>query len=282
MQSERGTLDRPGGTRLATVSWRPDGPGPALGQVVLVHGFGEYSGRYGHVAAHLTGHGYAVHALDLRGHGLSTGRRGHIGRWQEYRDDLAAFVEHVRAGDGAAHRTFVYGHSLGGAIVLEYGLRLQPRIAGGIASAPALVPSGVRHPILEGVGRAISPVWPTFGVHLPLEHAALSRRPETADRYDHDPLVHGRTTARAATESLAALRWTREHAGDWRLPLLLLHGAADRIIAVQGSRDFAAAARAGGATDVTLIEYAGGYHEPHNDVQAEQVMTDVEAWLDRA
>ena len=156
----------------------------------------------------------------------------------------------------------------------------SPAIAGVIASAPALVPSGVRHPILEGLGRVISPVWPTFGVHLPLEHAALSRQPETADRYDRDPLVHGRTTARAATESLAALRWTREHAGAWRLPLLLLHGAADRIISPQGSRDFAAAARAGGAPDVTLIEYAGGYHEPHNDVQAEQVMTDVEAWLD--
>ena len=191
VQSERGTLERPDGTRLATVSWRPDGGAPPAGQVVLVHGFGEYTGRYGHVAAHLTGHGYAVHALDLRGHGLSTGRRGHIGRWQEYRDDLAAFVDHAREGDGAALHTFVYGHSLGGAIVLEYGLRLQPPIAGVIASAPALVPSGVRHPILEGLGRVISPVWPTFGVHLPLEHAALSRQPETADRYDRDPLVHG-------------------------------------------------------------------------------------------
>ena len=281
MQQERGTLDRPDGVRLATVSWRPDGAEPPVGQVVLVHGFGEHSGRYGHVAAHLTAHGYAVHALDLRGHGLSTGRRGHIGRWQEYRDDLAAWVDQVRGAGAAPARTFVYGHSLGGAIVLEYGLRLQPALAGMIASAPALIPSGVRHPILEGLGRILSPVWPTFGVHLPLEHAALSRQPETADRYDHDPLVHGRTTARAATESLAALRWTRDNADRWRLPLLLLHGTADRIISVAGSRDFAAAARAGGAPDVTLIEYAGGYHEPHNDLQAEQVMADIEAWMDR-
>jgi len=280
VQLERGTLDRPDGTRLATVSWRPDSGTPA-GEVVLVHGFGEYSGRYDHVAAHLVGHGYAVHAFDLRGHGRSTGRRGHIGRWQEYRDDLAAFVEHVRASATAPARMFVYGHSLGGAIVLEYGLRLPPQLGGAIASAPALMPSGVRHPILEGMGRVLSPAWPTFGVHLPLEHAALSRRPETADRYDRDPLVHGQTTARAATESLAALRWTREHAGQWRLPLLLIHGGADRIINVQGSRDFAAAARAGGAVDVTFIEYAGGFHEPHNDLQFEQVMTDVEAWLDR-
>jgi len=281
VQSERGTLDRPDGTRLATVSWRPDGGEPPTGQVVLVHGFGEHSGRYSHVAAHLVGHGYVVHALDLRGHGLSTGQRGHIGRWQEYRDDLAVFVDQVRVAAAAPARTFVYGHSLGGAIVLEYGLRVGPQLAGMIASAPALVPSGVHHPILEGVGRVISPVWPTFGVHLPLEHAALSRRPDTADRYDHDPLVHGRTTARAATESLTALRWTREHAGQWRLPLLLLHGAADRIISAAGSRDFAAAARAGGAPDVTLIEYPGGYHEPHNDTQAGQVLADVEAWLDR-
>ncbi|HTS15743.1 MAG TPA: lysophospholipase [Candidatus Sulfotelmatobacter sp.] len=282
MEPTRGVLERPDGARLGTVTWRPEG-GEASADLILVHGFGEHGGRYGPLVTHLLGHGIAVHAFDLRGHGVSTGRRGHVDRWADYRSDLAAFVDRVAGpgSSGATGRTFVYGHSLGGAIILEYGLRLQPPVAGIVASAPALVPHGVRSPILEGLGRVLSPVWPTFGVHLPLEHAALSRRPETAAGYDHDPLVHGETTARAAIESLGALRWTREHAREWRLPLLLLHGDADRIVSIDGTRAFAADAKAGGAPDVTLIEYPGGFHEPHNDVQAEQVFGDVEAWLAR-
>jgi len=281
------TFQGAGGMRLVAHRW---GPTPVVGAgaatapraaVAVVHGWGEHSGRYGKVVDVLTARGFAVHGFDLRGHGRSPGPRGHIGAWAEYRDDIAAYLDHVRAQEPAGTPVFLYGHSLGGAIVLEFGLRRPAGVAGVVASAPSLVPKGVRSPALEALAAAMSRVWPTFSMKLPLEKAAISRAPDMVGRYGIDDLNHGRITARAATETLKALAWTRENAPAWRVPLLVIHGDSDRIIDPQGSRDFAAAARTATGADVDLRMYEGGYHEPHNDLDAERVLADVADWLER-
>ena len=271
--------------RLHERCWRrpppPGGAGVGAGvALALVHGFGEHGGRYGGLVDYFVARGYAVHALDLRGHGRSPGARGHIDAWRQYREDLAAFLAHVAEADPGARR-FLYGHSLGGAIVLEYGLHQPGPVAGVIASAPPLIPLGVRSPVIEAAARVLSRLWPSFSVRIPLETAALSRRTDDAEASVRDPLTHGRLSARATTETLRALAWTRAHASEWRLPLLVLQGDADRIAAPEGSVAFVAAARAGGAPDVELRLYVGGYHEPHNDLEAGEVLADVGAWLAR-
>ncbi len=268
-----------GGLELVARRWAPTGRPRAA--VAIVHGFGEHSGRYANVVAPLTSAGYAVHGFDLRGHGRSQGRRGHIDAWSDYRDDVGLYLDHARAQEAPGTPIHLYGHSLGGAIVLEYGLHRQDGLSGAVASSPALRPTGVRSPVLEGLGTAMSRVWPSFSLNVPLENEALSRAPERLEALHGDPLNHRRLSARAMVATLNALGWTEAHAGDWRLPLLIFHGTDDRIIDPAGTVAFAEAARAGGATDVELRMYAGVYHEPHNDLDAPTVLADVVAWLDR-
>jgi acylglycerol lipase len=115
--------------------WSPDGQ--PKGVVCLVHGLGEHVGRYEHVGAALTNAGYALLGYDLRGHGRSDGQRGHIPDFQSLMDDIADFLEQASQ-RYPGKPIFLYGHSLGGNLVLNYGLRVHPRINGVIASSPWL------------------------------------------------------------------------------------------------------------------------------------------------
>ncbi len=274
-----GSVEGVGGLELFARRWAP--AGAARAAVALVHGFGDHSGRYVDVVGSLTSAGYAVHGLDLRGHGRSPGQRGHIDAWSDYRDDVDAYLDHVRSMERPGTALFLYGHSLGGAIVLEYGLRRTDGLTGVVASSPALRPKGVRSPVLEGLAAVTSRVWPTFSLAVPLENAAITRDPERLAAVNVDPLCHRRLTARATVATLDALAWTEAHAGDLRLPLLIFHGTEDRIADPAGTIAFADGARAGGAPDVELHLYEGGYHEAHNDLDRGAVMADVVDWLDR-
>src|SRR3990170_2759580 len=130
MQAIDSTFRGAGGIELVTHRWAPDGTIAPRAAVAIVHGLGEHSGRYGAVVSALTGRGFAVHDFDLRGHGRSPGRRGHIEAWSDYRADLAAYLDPVQAQEAPGTPVFFYGHSLGGAILLEYGLRRPGGLAG--------------------------------------------------------------------------------------------------------------------------------------------------------
>src|SRR5579863_7569397 len=135
MDHSTGTFRGAGEMELAYQRWLPEGtPRAAL---IIVHGFGEHGGRYMNIVGRLVPTGYAVYALDNRGHGRSPGQRGHINDWSEFRDDLGAFVALVST-EQAGHPLFLLGHSMGGLIVLEYAERHPEGLRGVIASAPLL------------------------------------------------------------------------------------------------------------------------------------------------
>jgi len=241
----------------------------------MVHGFGEHSDRYKTLVEGLVPHGYALYAFDLRGHGRSQGRRGHITSWEDYRQDVHTFLKMAQeqAGDIPL---FLYGHSMGGLIVLDYGLTHPEGLAGVIASGPVLAQPGVA-PLLLLVSRLISRVFPAFSLDTHLDAEAISRDPEVVRAYKADPLVHSTASARLGTELTATVKKTLARAGEWRLPLLILHGSEDRLSPPEGSRLFFERVP---IQDKERIVYPGGYHEPHNDVQRDQTVRDLLRWLD--
>ena len=246
------------------------------GVVVLVHGAHEHGGRYAHVAERLGAAGYASYAPDHPGHGRSPGRRGDI-------RSLDAAVEGVaQTARAAADRhpgvpLFVYGHSLGGLVALHY-LTGEPheRVAGGVVSAPALDAS-TANPAQRVLAPVLSRLVPDLGV-LQLDAETVSRDPEVVAAYRTDPLNHtGKMVARTGTEIMRGAAAMPARLRGLRLPLLVLHGGADRLMPPSASEVVRAHA---GSPDLTVRIWDGLYHEPHNEPEKEQVLDDVVAWLD--
>jgi alpha-beta hydrolase superfamily lysophospholipase len=255
-------------------TWLP--AGDPRGVVALVHGIGEHSDRYGYLVKRLNDSGFAVCALDNRGHGRSGGVKGHVNTWADYREDLHVFMRYVIA-KFPNIPVFLYGHSLGALIVTDYVLFYPDGIYGLIVSGHPLRPTGSAKPILIKIARVLSRYLPEFSLSLGLDDNTLSRDPAVVKAYREDPLVHRRVTARWGTEALAAVDRVRERAGEIRCPLLVLHGGADKINSPEGSRELYEKSSSG---DKELFIYPGGYHEPHNDLDREKVASDVIAWLE--
>jgi alpha-beta hydrolase superfamily lysophospholipase len=261
------------GLELAGLVVLPTGAPRAA--VAMVHGLGEHTGRYAALHAQLVDAGFAVGAADLRGFGRSPGLRGHIDRWTDYRADTAAIVA-LAASLAPGRPLFLFGHSMGGLIVLDYALHRPQGLAGVVASGPALVPAGVRRPLLEAASMLLSVLAPRRTIDLGLDPAGLSSDPAVVADYGTDPLVHGRVSMRWGAEILRTMVATRERAADFALPLLLQHGALDPINAPAGSQAFHDAC---GHPDHTLKLYPRSRHEVHHDVERRAFERDLLRWL---
>ena len=263
------------GLELFRQQWRPVGR-PVRAVLVNVHGIGDHSSLYPALPDYFVPRGWAIHAFDLRGNGRSPGRRGHIDRWSDLRGDLDRFLAVVRA-DEPERPLFLLGNSLGGLIVLDYALHHPAGLRGVIAVAPPLGRIGTPAWLLA-LGQALSRVWPGFTLETGLDLSRLSRDPAVRDAIVSDPLFHRRGSARLAAEVLATARALRREAAHFPVPLLLLHGAEDRMVFPDGSRAFIAAA---GQPDKRYVEYPGGYHALLADVDRDRVLDDLRQWMEQ-
>ena len=243
--------------------------------LAIVHGHGEHSGRYANVVRFLASRGYAVYGFDQRGHGRSPGQRGHIDSWADYRGDIGAFLRLIESRE-PRRPVFLMGHSMGALVVLDYLLHDSKGIRGAIISGAPIEPAGVAKPALVLMSRLLSRVCPRFPLRLALDTSALSRDAAVVRAYVEDPLVHGRFSARWGTESLAAVARVKARAAEVDVPVLFIHGEADRLNLLLGIRDFFAKVA---SADKTLRIYPGMFHEPHNDFGYDRYLSDLERWL---
>ncbi|MBN3886734.1 MAG: lysophospholipase [Nostoc sp.] len=277
LSHQEGTFQGVGGINLYYQSWHPEGKVRAI--LAISHGLGAHSDRYGNVIEQLIPKQYAVYTLDLRGHGRSPGQRGYINTWSEFREDLGAFLQLIQTQNPGCP-VFILGHSLGAVIVLDYILRYAQQasvLQGAIALAPTLGKVGVS-PIRVLLGKMLSRIWPRFTLNTGIDISAGSRDQQVLAAFAQDTLRHTRATARLATEFFATVDWINAHAGDWQLPLLILHGGADRVALPAGSDIFYQRVN---CTDKLRIEYPEAYHEIQSDINYREVMADLEDWLER-
>lgn len=233
-------------------TWRPAGEA-SRGALLIVHGLRDHSARYERFAEKAALRGFAVHAFDLRGHGRSAGERVWVESFDEYVADLAKVAARV-----PERPLFIFGHSMGGAIVTLFALERPAEAAGMILSAPALKPGDDVSGFLIALTRLLGAAFPRLPV-LALEPALFSRDPEVVlDNESEDPLIErGAGPARTAAELLGALERIGARMAELEAPVLILHGTADRITNPDGSRELHARAR---STDKTLALYEGFYH----------------------
>lgn len=273
MKHHEGSFNGGGGSRLYYQSWHPEGSAKAA--LVIVHGLGEHSGRYPNLVDVLVPAGYAVYGFDNRGHGKSAVKLcAHVMSWSEYLDDTAAFMQLARRQEPELP-LFLYGHSMGGLIALGYAEGNPEGLKGVIASAPS-VGAVDASPLLLLIGRILSRIAPAFSLDSGLDATTLSREPAVVAAYQNDPLVTGKVSARFSTEFTAAIDRARAGASSFSLPLLMIHGEADRLVPIAGTHEYFQKVP---QSDKKLIVYPDGFHEPHNDLQHQQVAADIVAWL---
>jgi acylglycerol lipase len=275
LEHREGTFAGWGGLPLFYQAWLP---GLAQRRAVLVnlHGLGDHSGLYPNLADYFPARGISVYAFDMRGNGRSPGQRAYLRAWEEYRGDLQAFLTRVHDWE-AGQPVFLLGNSLGGLVVLEYALHHSSGLQGVIAAAPALGDVGVP-PILMALGRILSRVAPRFSLDVGMDLTGLARDRSIIEAVLADPLFHRRGTARLSTEVTAAISRVQSQAEHLSVPLLILHGSADRMVPPDGSRTFFSKVR---IADRELKEFPGGYHGLFADVGFEEVIGDLERWIEK-
>ena len=262
------------GLQLTLRDWPLADPAAVRAQLLIVHGLGEHSGRYEHVAQQLNSWGYAVRSFDLWGHGLSDGERGSMRDEHALLDDLAAVVDHTRKTMQPGQSLVLLGHSLGGLVAARFvSLRMRP-IDALVLSSPALDPG--LNAFQKLLLATLPGIAPNLRVGNGLQVKYLSHDPAVVAAYQADPLVHDRICARLALFIAQAGREVLAAAPQWNTPTLLLFAGQDKLVSPQGSRDFLKLAP--GAIVQSLC-FEALFHEIFNEVEADGVFTALQQWL---
>ena len=271
-RSER-NFDGIGGVRIVYDVWTPEGPPRAV--VVLSHGLGEYARRYDHVAQSFGDAGLVTYALDHRGHGRSGGKRMWVRDISEYTGDFDTLVG-IATREHHGLKCVVLGHSMGGGIVFAYGVERPDNYDMMVLSGPAVAAQDLVSPVMVLAARVLGVVVPGLPVQE-LDVEAISRDPAVVAAYNDDPLVyHGKVPAGVGRALLQVGETMPRRAPALTAPLLVVHGADDRLIPVDGSRRLVECV---GSTDVQLKVYPGLYHEVFNEPERAQVLGDVVSWI---
>lgn len=276
------------GENLAFYNWQPEDStkqfgsegAQARGVVLIVHGLGEYAGRYDHVAYALQGWGFEVRAYDQRGHGESGGKPGTLPSSTALLRDLADVVDDVRQ-QWPELPLILLGHSMGGLVAGRFvSLRIRP-VDALVMSSPALDAGlGSFQKLLLKV---LPGVLPNLCVDNGLDANFISRDPQVVKAYLADRLVHSKISPRLGQFIATAGPATVAAAASWRVPTLLMYAGADKLVNPAGSDQFARLATTSKAVKpgtVTVRRFDGYYHELFNEQDAAPVFELLKTWLD--
>ena len=243
--------------------------------LVIVHGLAEHSARYEHLGRYFAARGYAVHAFDQRGHGESGGPRVHAPSFDVLLDDIEAFLGLVR-GEHPGLPLVLLGHSMGGLEVASLLVSRRPQLQGAVLSGPALrVPSGA---LRLALGRVLSWVAPRMQIPSGISPDSISRDPQVVTDYMADPLIPSTLSVGLGAALIDAARGLAERGGEVEVPLLIVHGEADTLCDVEGSRAFHGRVNTPGSA---LRTYPALRHEVFNEPERESVLADVAEWLEK-
>jgi alpha-beta hydrolase superfamily lysophospholipase len=273
VEHRTGQFDGAGGVRIFWQAWLPDGS--PRGVVAMAHGVSEHSGRYAWTGEQLAARGYALYALDHRGHGQSAGPRAVIDRVDNAVADIGQLVA-VAQGSAAGEKPLLFGHSMGGFLALAFATRRQDELRGLMLSAPVAVLEAAS-PVQRIAGHVLSAVAPKLGVFA-IDSSTVSRDPEMVRDYDADPLnFHGKLPARTVHEMAQEVGRFPDTVPRIAVPLLVQVGTGDLLVPPESSElvyEWAS------SEDKTLKRYDGLYHEILNEPERQTVVADMLDWLD--
>lgn len=265
------TVEYPAGQ---TAIYKFDAPGTPKAVILLIHGLGEHAGRYSSWAERFNEKGITVRAFDLPGHGRSGGRRGVIPSLEKVYETISRMLGGL-ASEYPGVPVFLYGHSLGGGIVLNYLVRQSPAVNGAIVTSPWIYLSETPPKVKIVLAKLMKKLMPGLTQPSGLKTKYLSREPGVEEKYNDDELVHGLISVGLYSSVTDAASETVSRAADISVPLLLAHGRDDMLTSPAGSVRVAEA-----APKATLKLWDGGYHELHNDILRDDHFDFIIEWLE--
>jgi acylglycerol lipase len=262
MRTTNSTFITKDGTKLFTRAWLPDRP---RGTIILQHGLGEHIERYDYVGGYLTSYGYATYAADARGHGQTGKQNGDLGYFAglpQIVADLRAYIESVANGE----KVTLIGHSMGGLVSLLYTIRHQETLRGLVVSAPAIDAGEAVPPLMLRVLNILGKVAPKLGT-VALDTSTLSKE---------KAVWHGKIPARVGAELIDGAKLARSQANRITIPVLLMHGTADRLVGPTGTPYIHDQIN---SADKTLKLWDGLYHEIFNEPERDSVLDYTVQWV---
>lgn len=245
--------------------------------VVLVHGMGEHSKRYENfVIPFYNQNSFAVLTFDQFGHGLTEGKRGHNPSFEAVLDCVQEMLKKAESVFGNKP-TFLYGHSMGGNVVINYALRRKNNLTGVIATSPFLKLAFEPPSWKLKIAKILLKIAPSLTMSNELDIEGISRDKNVIEAYNNDPLVHDKISPNYSIVFIETGKWAIENANKLKTPILLIHGTDDRLTSYKGSEEFAK--NAGNIVDIQL--YEGAYHELHNDIIKNEVLEQMMTWIDK-
>ncbi|HEX9975406.1 MAG TPA: alpha/beta hydrolase [bacterium] len=273
-QHEEGSFKTNDGLNLFEQRWQPAKNSKAV--IVIIHGYAEHSGRYAHVADYLVNHGYAVETFDLRSHGKSDGKNTFIRSFDEFLSDVDLFLKRVKERHQGKD-IFLLGHSMGGTITTLFTITRKPDLKGVLLSGATLKISADISPFLIRISSVIGKILPKLPT-IKIDSGSISRDSEVVKKYNNDPLVYrGGIPGRTGAEFNRAIKLIQKDMEAIDLPILIMHGTADRLSDPEGSKQLYERVQ---SKDKTLKLYEELYHEILNEPEKEKVLADIVEWLD--
>lgn len=245
--------------------------------VVLIHGMGEYFGRYtDHVIPYFYKNSFAVITYDQFGHGKTEGKRGHNPGFEKVLDCVSFAINKSKEVFGKKS-VFLYGHSMGGNVVINYVLRREHDLKGVIATSPFLKIAFEPPAWKLKIAKILLKIAPSLTMGNELDVNAVSRDKNEVDKYKKDPLIHDKVSPNYSIVFIESGQWAIDNAKKLNIPMLLMHGTGDQLTNYKGSQEFAKNAD----NKITLELFDDGYHELHNDIIKNKVLDTMLSWLNK-
>ncbi|MCX8123412.1 MAG: lysophospholipase [Spirochaetes bacterium] len=273
-QHSTGTFIGKGGIEIFFQQWEVPNPKAIL---VIIHGLGEHSGRYGNLIDALQNKGISIYGLDHRGFGRSGGKRGHVDSFMDYIYDIKIFINMIKD-KHPAKPVIMLGHSMGGVLAIKYALTHAEDLDALILSSPGLVPAIEVPAWKKNLAIFLSSRIPSLTMPSGLDATTISRDKEVVKQYLDDPLVHDKVTPRFYVEMMNTIQECINRCGEIKLPLLVFHGTADALVLDEASKIVYQKAS---SKDKTLKLFEGLYHETMNEIEDDRkkVLKVVTDWI---
>lgn len=273
MNNQTFTWTASDGAKLFAQSWKAENDQKKL--IILIHGLGEHSSRYDHWANLFNEKGYSFISMDLHGHGKSEGKRGHIKSLDVLMDDIdLIFKKSDELFPG--YKKILYGHSMGGTLVLNHIIRRNRPVDAVIVTSPWLKLYNEPSAFLISFTGILKKIMPALAISNQLKAEQISHDPEIVRDYERDPLNHDRITLKMFHEIYQAGYHALRNVYKINSPFLIMHGASDTITSPKASEDYVLNTN----KHTSLKIWANQYHELHNEFIKVDVFNHIISWLE--